>query len=50
MNAVLILKEKKDSYRILRSTKNRFGSSNEIAVFNMEEEGMRKLKIPLNIF
>lgn len=31
-------------YRILRSTKNRFGSSNEIAVFNMEEEGMKEVK------
>ncbi|MDR1832111.1 MAG: DNA repair protein RadA [Fusobacteriaceae bacterium] len=31
-------------YRILRSTKNRFGSTNEIAVFSMEEKGMREVK------
>lgn len=31
-------------YRILRSTKNRFGSTNEIAVFSMEENGMKEIK------
>lgn len=31
-------------YRVLRSTKNRFGSTNEIAVFNMEEDGMKEVK------
>lgn len=31
-------------YRILRSTKNRFGSINEIAVFSMEEDGMKEIK------
>lgn len=31
-------------YRILRSTKNRFGSTNELAVFNMEEDGMKEIK------
>lgn len=31
-------------YRILRSTKNRFGSTNEIAVFSMEEDGMKEIK------
>lgn len=31
-------------YRILRSTKNRFGSTNEIAVFSMEEMGMKEIK------
>lgn len=31
-------------YRILRSTKNRFGSTNEIAVFSMEETGMKEIK------
>ncbi|MBS9775894.1 MAG: DNA repair protein RadA [Fusobacterium sp.] len=31
-------------YRILRSTKNRFGSTNEIAVFSMEEDGMKEVK------
>lgn len=31
-------------YRILRSTKNRFGSTNELAVFSMEENGMKEIK------
>ena len=31
-------------YRILRSIKNRFGSTNEIAVFSMEENGMKEIK------
>ncbi len=41
-------------YRILRSTKNRFGSTNELAVFSMEEDGMKEIKNSseyfLNIF
>ena len=32
------------SYRIVRSVKNRFGSTNEIAVFSMEENGMKEIK------
>jgi DNA repair protein RadA/Sms len=31
-------------YRILRSIKNRFGSTNELAVFSMEENGIREIK------
>lgn len=31
-------------YRILRSSKNRFGSVNELAVFSMEEDGMKEVK------
>ena len=31
-------------YRILRSEKNRFGSTNELAVYSMEEEGMREVQ------
>lgn len=31
-------------YRILRSQKNRFGSTNELAVFSMEEDGIREVK------
>lgn len=31
-------------YRILRSIKNRFGSTNELGIFNMEEDGMREVK------
>lgn len=34
------------SYRILRSEKNRFGSTNEIGVFEMQREGMREVPNP----
>lgn len=34
------------SYRILRSVKNRFGSTNEIGVFEMREDGLREVKNP----
>ena len=34
------------SYRVLRGVKNRFGSTNEIGVFEMEAEGLREVKNP----
>ncbi|WP_420835669.1 DNA repair protein RadA [Angelakisella massiliensis] len=34
------------SYRILRSIKNRFGSTNEIGVFQMEEGGLHEVENP----
>lgn len=34
------------SYRILRGVKNRFGSTNEIGVFEMGEKGLREVKNP----
>lgn len=34
------------SYRILRGIKNRFGSTNEIGVFEMREEGLIEVKNP----
>ena len=34
------------SYRILRSVKNRFGSTNEIGVFEMREEGLHEVSNP----
>lgn len=34
------------SYRILRSVKNRFGSTNEIGVFEMREEGLVQVENP----
>ncbi len=34
------------SYRILRGVKNRFGSTNEIGVFEMKEEGLTEVKNP----
>lgn len=35
--------ERSVSYRILRGVKNRFGSTNEIGVFEMETEGLRQV-------
>ena len=34
------------SYRILRGVKNRFGSTNEIGVFEMEDSGLREVTNP----
>ncbi len=34
------------SYRILRGVKNRFGSTNEIGVFEMREDGLNEVKNP----
>jgi DNA repair protein RadA/Sms len=37
-------------YRILRAVKNRFGSTNEIGVFEMGAEGLAEVKNPSEIF
>jgi DNA repair protein RadA/Sms len=38
------------SYRILRALKNRFGSTNEIGMFQMHEEGLREVRNPSELF
>lgn len=38
--------ERNASYRILRGVKNRFGSTNEIGVFEMQEAGLMEVKNP----
>ena len=38
--------ERHSSYRILRAIKNRFGSTNEIGVFEMSEQGLREVENP----
>ena len=38
--------DRNDSYRILRAVKNRFGSTNEIGVFEMQETGLIEVKNP----
>lgn len=38
--------DRHESYRILRGVKNRFGSTNEIGVFEMREEGLVEVKNP----
>jgi len=37
-------------YRILRSVKNRFGPTNEIGVFEMQDHGLEEVGNPSNIF
>jgi len=37
-------------YRILRSVKNRFGPTNEIGVFEMQDRGLQEVGNPSNIF
>lgn len=41
--------ETKGSYRILRSIKNRFGSTDELAVFEMTSAGLREVNNPSEI-
>jgi DNA repair protein RadA/Sms len=38
------------SFRILRAVKNRFGSTNEIGVFEMKEGGLAEVKNPSELF
>lgn len=37
-------------YRILRAVKNRYGSTNEIGVFEMREKGLREVSNPSELF
>ena len=37
-------------FRILRTVKNRFGSTNEIGVFEMTEAGLREVRNPSELF
>jgi len=38
------------TYRIVRGLKNRFGSTNEIGIFEMREEGLREVANPSEVF
>ncbi|MDA3128889.1 DNA repair protein RadA [Aliibacillus thermotolerans] len=42
--------ERHHTYRILRAVKNRFGSTNEIGIFEMREKGLAEVKNPSEIF
>ena len=47
MDTVLYFEgDKQLSYRILRSAKNRFGSTNEIGVFEMQDKGLVQVENP----
>ncbi|WP_027717388.1 DNA repair protein RadA [Desulfovirgula thermocuniculi] len=42
--------ERHQAYRLLRGVKNRFGSTNEIGVFEMREEGLHEVANPSSLF
>ena len=47
VDAVLYFEgDNQNSYRILRAVKNRHGSTNEIGVFEMNNEGLREIENP----
>lgn len=51
VDAVLYFEgDKQFSYRILRSAKNRYGSTNEIGVFDMTGEGLQEIPNPSMMF
>lgn len=51
VDTVLYLEgERFQSYRLLRSVKNRFGSTNEVGVFEMGEGGLREVTNPSEAF
>jgi DNA repair protein RadA/Sms len=42
--------DRNQQYRIIRAIKNRFGSTNEIGVFEMTESGLKEVANPSNLF
>lgn len=42
--------EKNYSFRVLRAIKNRFGSTNEIGIFEMQEDGLKEVENPSQVF
>jgi len=51
VDVVLYLEgDKYHNFRILRSTKNRFGPTNEVGVFDMQANGLVEVKNPSEIF
>ena len=51
VDVVLLLEgDDKNLWRILRSKKNRYGSTREIGVFTMEKEGLREVLNPSSFF
>lgn len=51
VDAVLYFEgERHHTYRILRSVKNRFGSTNEMGIFEMKEEGLTEVLNPSEMF
>ncbi len=51
VDAVVYLEgERFHQYRILRAVKNRFGSTDEVGVFEMADSGMREVRNPSEVF
>lgn len=51
VDAVLYFEgERHHTYRILRSVKNRFGSTHEMGIFEMKEKGLQEVMNPSEIF
>lgn len=51
VDAVLYLEgDRFHQYRMLRAAKNRFGSTNEIGVFDMADAGLREVRNPSEVF
>src|SRR5437870_1515107 len=51
VDAVLYLEgERFHAFRVLRATKNRFGSTDEVGVFEMGENGLREVMNPSEVF
>jgi DNA repair protein RadA/Sms len=51
VDAVLYLEgDRFHQYRMLRAAKNRFGSTNEIGVFDMGDSGLREVRNPSEVF
>src|SRR5690625_5160611 len=42
--------ERHHTYRIIRSVKNRFGSTNELGIFEMKEKGLQEVLNPSELF
>ncbi|QAY67828.1 DNA repair protein RadA [Paenibacillus protaetiae] len=42
--------ERHHTYRLLRAVKNRFGSTNEVGIFEMSEDGLREVDNPSELF
>lgn len=42
--------DRHDSLRLLRAVKNRFGSTNEIGIFEMRQDGMAEVENPFGLF
>ncbi len=42
--------ERHYAYRVLRAMKNRFGSTNEIGIFEMRDSGLQEVKNPSEVF